>query len=106
MTAAWILEQALPSMVIEDSIHGPFPLYHTDLHFNNILIDENFNVTGIIDWSDSQTVPLENFLISPELDTFPGLSVEENAPIVAFRGKFAVALRERERGDNDHFPDD
>ena len=82
------------------------PALPTDLHFNIILIDENFNVTGIIDWSDSQTVPLENFLISPELGTFPGLSVEENAPIVAFRGKFAAALRERERGDNDHFPDD
>ena len=108
MTAAWILEQALPSMVIEDFIHGPFPLCHTDLHFNNILVDENFNVTGIIDWSDSQTVPLESFLISPEFVTFPGLSVEENAPIVAFRGKFAAALREREkeRGDNDRFPDD
>ena len=106
MTAAWILEQALPSMVIENFLHGPFPLCHTDLHFNNILIDENFNITGIIDWSDSQTVPLESFLISPEFVTFPGLSVEENAPIVTFRRKFAAALRERERrGDNDHAPD-
>ena len=106
MTAAWILEQALPSMVIEDFIHGPFPLCHTDLHFNNILIDENFNITGIIDWSDSQTVPLESFRISPEFVTYPGLSVEENAPILAFRGKFAAALRERERGNIGHVPDD
>ena len=106
MTAAWILEQALPSMVIEDFTHGPFPLCHTDLHFNNVLIDENLNITGIIDWSDSQTVPLESFLISPEFVTFPGLSVEENAPVIAFRRKFAAALRERERGDNDHVWDD
>lgn len=107
MTAAWILEQALPSMVIEKFLHGSFPLCHTDLHFNNILIDENFNITGIIDWSNSQTVPLERFLISPEFVTFPGLSVEENAGIVAFRGKFAAALRERERGgdNHDHVPD-
>lgn len=104
MTAAWVLEQALPSMIVEDFIHGPFPLCHTDLHFNNILIDDDYNITGIIDWSDAQTVPLERFLISPEFVTFPGLSVEENAPIVAFRAKFAAALRERERGDDP--PDD
>ena len=83
-----------------------FPLCHTDLHFNNILIDETFNITGIIDWSDSQTVPLESFLISPEFVTYPGLSVEENAPIVAFRGTFAAGQRERERGNNDHLSDD
>ncbi len=100
MTAAWVLEQALPSMIIEDFLHGPFPLCHIDLHYNNILIDDDFNITGIIDWSDSQTVPLEQFLISPEFGTFPGLSVEQNAPIVAFREKFAASLRKRERGDN------
>ena len=100
MTAVWILEQALPSMIIEDFLHGPFPLCHIDLHYNNILIDDDFNITGIIDWSDSQTVPLEQFLTSPEFATFPGLSVEENAPIVAFRENFAASLRKRERGDN------
>lgn len=104
MTSAWILEQALPSMIIEDFIHGPFPLCHVDLHYENILIDDDFNITGIIDWSHSQTVPLERFLISPEFVTFPGLSVEQNAPIVAFRVAFAAALRERGRGDG--LPDD
>ncbi|CAF9924363.1 hypothetical protein IMSHALPRED_006163 [Imshaugia aleurites] len=104
MTAAWILEQALPSMIVENFIHGPFPLCHIDLHYNNILIDEDFNITGIIDWSDSQTVPLERFLTTPEFTTFPGLSVEQNAPIVVFREKFAAALKKRERGDD--LPDD
>ena len=99
MTSTWILEQALPSMIVEDFIQGPFPLCHVDLHYENILIDDDFNITGIIDWSDSQTVPLERFLISPEFVTFPGLSVEDNAPIVAFRVAFAAALRERGRGD-------
>ena len=100
MTAAWILEQALPSMIVENFIHGPFPLCHIDLHYNNILIDEDFNITGIIDWSDSQTVPLERFHTTPEFVTFPGLSVEQNAPIVAFSEKFATALKKRERGDD------
>lgn len=100
MTAVWVLEQALPSIIVEEFIHGPFPLCHIDLHYNNILIDDDFNITGIIDWSDSQTVPLELFLNSPEFATFPGLSLEENAPILAFREKFAAALKKRERGDN------
>jgi hypothetical protein len=72
-TVAWILEQALPSRVIEEYFHGPFPLCHTYLHYNNILVDEDYNITGIIDWSEAQTVPLERFMISPEFITYPGL---------------------------------
>ena len=70
-TAAWILEQALPSMVVEDHVYGPFPLCHVDLHHHNNLFDKDFNITGIIDWSGAQTVPLERFLASPEFATFP-----------------------------------
>lgn len=95
-TAAWVLEQALPSMVVEDHVYGPFPLCHLDLHHDNILVDDDFNITGIIDWSNAQTVPLERFLISPEFATFPGLSSEKNAPTFRFRQKFATALRVRE----------
>jgi hypothetical protein len=68
------------------------------LHYNNILVDDEFNITGIIDWSDAQIVPIECFLITPEFVTFPGLSMEENAPIVAFREMFAAALRTKELG--------
>lgn len=97
-TAAWILELALPSMVLDQHIHGPFPLCHVDLHYGNILFDQDFNITGIIDWSGAQTVPLERFLVSPEFATFPGLLAEENAPTVAFREKFKAALMGRELG--------
>jgi isoamyl acetate esterase len=95
-TAAWILEQALPSMVVEDHVYGPFPLCHVDLHHNNILFDKDFNITGIIDWGGAQTVPLERFLASPEFAVFPGLSTEENASTIKFRDNFAAALRVRE----------
>ena len=95
-TAAWILEQALPSMVVEEHIHGPFPVCHLDLHYNNMLLDDDFHITGIIDWSYAQSAPLERFMISSEFVTFPRLSVEQNATIVAFRDKFAAALRMRE----------
>ncbi|KAF7510185.1 hypothetical protein GJ744_007084 [Endocarpon pusillum] len=68
-TAAWIFEQALPSMVVEDHVYGPFPPIHVDLHQNNIFFDKAFNITGIIDWSGAQTVPVERFLAIPELAT-------------------------------------
>ena len=29
-TSSWILEQALPSMIVDDYIHGPFPVCHMD----------------------------------------------------------------------------
>jgi len=95
-TSSWILEQSLPSMIIDNYIHGPFPICHMDFHYNNILIDDDFNITGIIDWSDAQTVPLERFTITPEFATFPGLSAEENESSVTFRKKFAAALKKRE----------
>ncbi|RDL39360.1 uncharacterized protein BP5553_03700 [Venustampulla echinocandica] len=95
-TAAWILEQALPAMVVEEYVRGPFPLCHMDLHYGNILVDDDYNITGIIDWSDAQTVPLERFIITPEFAMFPGLSDEKSAPSIAFREKFAAVLRTKE----------
>ena len=83
-------------MVVEEYLEGPFPLCHLDLHRYNVLVDDDYNITGIIDWSDAQTVPLERFMITPEFVTFPGLSDEKNAVIIAFADKFATALRKLE----------
>lgn len=63
--AAWFLEQAVPSMIEQSRLHGPFPLCHTDTHYNNILVAENYNI-GIVDWSDLQTGPVECFSANPE----------------------------------------
>jgi aminoglycoside phosphotransferase (APT) family kinase protein len=40
---------------------GPFPLKHPDLSFQNVLVDENFDVVAILDWSFASTVPTEEF---------------------------------------------
>jgi hypothetical protein len=93
---SWILEKALPSMIVEECIYGPFPLCHLDLHYNNVLLDSDYNITGIIDWSDAQTVPVERFAVSPEFVTLPGLSFKANEPIRAFREMFIKALEEIE----------
>ncbi|PVH74570.1 hypothetical protein DL98DRAFT_429229, partial [Cadophora sp. DSE1049] len=95
-TAAWILEQAVPAMVLPELVHGPFPLCHVDFHFENILRDEDFNITGITDWSNVQTVPVERFTVMPEIATFPGASEEVKARIACFRTALKEGLRRRE----------
>lgn len=38
-----------------------FPLKHIDLHWQNVLLDLDLIVVGIIDWDGAQTVPRESF---------------------------------------------
>lgn len=47
-----------------DGNNGPFPLCHTDFLHSNIIVDDNFDVLGIIDWEGACTLPLQ-------LITFP-----------------------------------
>lgn len=74
--AAWLLEKSLTTITTEEQIYSPFPLCHLDLHFNNIIVDGDYNITGIIDWSNAQTVPIERFAINPEFIPPPAASVE------------------------------
>lgn len=52
---------------LSTSNNRPFPLCHDDFLHSNIMVDENFNVTGIIDWEGACTVcpgswlPFPNF---------------------------------------------
>ena len=61
---------------------GPFPFYHRDFHYNNISVDDDFNITGALDWSGARTVLVERFAAYADLMTYPLLSEEENRPIV------------------------
>jgi hypothetical protein len=45
--------------------HGPFRLHHPDIGANNLLLDNDFNITGLIDWSGTVIVPVESFCIMP-----------------------------------------
>jgi hypothetical protein len=97
LTACWVLKMALTHMTIEDRVRGPFPLCHLDLHFGNMLFDNEYNLTGIIDWSSAQAAPLEQLSVCPEFITFPGLSDEENQPIVELKNLVVESIREMER---------
>ena len=63
--ACWILSKAVLFAIKKEVVSGPFPFSHPDLHYNNILVDENYDITGIIDWSGAGTVPQELFAAIP-----------------------------------------
>ena len=42
-----------------------FPLFHADFSNCNFLFDEEFNLTGVIDWTYSHTAPWEQFCRFP-----------------------------------------
>lgn len=96
LTACWVLKIALAHIVIEDRVRGPFPLCHLDLHFGNLLFDDEYNLTGVIDWSDAQAAPIEQLSVCPELVIFPGLSDEQNRPTVEFKKLVIQFVREME----------
>jgi hypothetical protein len=96
LTACWVLKSAIAHIVIDDRIRGPFPLCHLDLHYGNLLFDDEYNLTGVIDWSNAQVAPLEQLSVCPELIVFPGLSHEKNLPILELRKLVIQSLEELE----------
>ncbi|KAH6634769.1 kinase-like domain-containing protein [Chaetomium sp. MPI-SDFR-AT-0129] len=93
LAACWVLKTAVSHIIIEPRLRGPFPLCHLDLHHGNLLFDDDYNLTGVIDWSAAQTVPLERLAVSPEFITFPAAPAEVNTSIVAFRELVREHLR-------------
>ncbi|KAI1173436.1 kinase-like domain-containing protein [Nemania sp. FL0916] len=68
--ACHILETAVPRIIVEAAMHGPFPLCHVDLHSGNLLLDDDYNLRGVIDWNQAQTVPVERLAVFPETSAF------------------------------------
>ncbi|KAG6188507.1 hypothetical protein E4U24_001377 [Claviceps purpurea] len=92
--ACGILKEAVSHIIIEDRLHGPFPLCHFDLHFGNLLFDDEYNLTGVVDWDGAATAPLERLAVSPEFITFPRISDEKNQVILDFRATVRECLQE------------
>ncbi|KAG5989135.1 hypothetical protein E4U52_005892 [Claviceps spartinae] len=92
--ACWILKQATSHIIVEDRLYGPFPLCHFDLHYGNLLFDDEYNLTGVVDWDGAATAPLERLAVSPEFITFPGISDEKNQVILDFRATVRDCLQE------------
>jgi aminoglycoside phosphotransferase (APT) family kinase protein len=77
--AAFILRQAIPFMVSNATLHGPFALCHQEMNHKNILLsgsdEDGYKITGIIDWDGVQVLPLECCVANPDFD-IPQLSSE------------------------------
>jgi hypothetical protein len=96
LVACRVLEQGRCSLVLREKMTGPFPLQHVDFQFNNILLDDDFNITGITDWTGAQTVPCESFATCRELIIPPNAPVETSARTSAFCVMVKKAWKERE----------
>ncbi|EGX94776.1 Protein kinase-like domain [Cordyceps militaris CM01] len=95
-TACWVLKSAMAQIIVQDRVHGPFLLCHFDLHYGNLLFDDEYNLTGVLDWSGAGTAPLERLAVSPEWITFPGITDEQNQVILDFREAVRDHLRHLE----------
>lgn len=93
VAACILLHAALGNLKMEVQC-GPFPLSHPDLHYNNILVDDQYNITGIIDWSGVMTVPQEVFAAVPGFRCPP--QSDERAAYELCLELFIKALRQRE----------
>lgn len=69
-----------------------FPLYHHDISLQNLFVDDDLNITCVIDWAFSSTVPPAQLLATPGLphprDLVLDLSLES-----AFRSGFETQNR-------------
>ncbi|KAJ7578719.1 hypothetical protein C8J56DRAFT_355276 [Mycena floridula] len=62
---AWFMRSCVPELYdAQDDQHG-FPLCPGDFHSQNIIIDGDLQITGIIDWEGSGTFPVSSFAIHP-----------------------------------------
>jgi aminoglycoside phosphotransferase len=91
------LTDVIPSLTIAPRRRSArFPLAHIDFHYGNVLLDDDYNVTGIIDWTNAHTVPVEVFAAWPEIMIPGSASNEVKAAIVQFRDLFTKALKKLE----------
>ncbi|KAE8352423.1 kinase-like domain-containing protein [Aspergillus coremiiformis] len=60
-----------------------FPLCHPDLSVNNIYVDDNYNITCIIDWAFTSSIPESMLLTTPGLPQYRDeISSELHIPFI------------------------
>ncbi|KAF5017914.1 hypothetical protein F66182_10130 [Fusarium sp. NRRL 66182] len=90
--------------------HGPFPIYHGDFGHNNVIVDDDYRVLGVIDWEGAFAGPWEIFgdfplsisTVPPAMDAPWGYN-EDGSPIsvevaqkVADQKDYVTAVKEEE----------
>lgn len=59
----WLFTQAAP--MLSERNDGPFPLMHPDPWGQQLLMDKDYTVNGVIDWDEASTVPWLEFCTYP-----------------------------------------
>jgi hypothetical protein len=81
-------DSIIPRLVRPVSQSDPgFPLHHHDISLQNIFVDDDLNITCIIDWAFSSTVPPAQLLATPGLP-HPRDLVLDLSLVSAFRSGF------------------
>ena len=76
----------------------PFSIHHPDFSVDNIFVDDDFNITCIIDWAFCSSVPLSILLTAPGL---PQSRYEVDISLLsAFENGFRCALQENTQHEN------
>ena len=57
---------------------GPFPLFHVDFGHNNIVVDDDYSVLGVIDWEHACSVPWERIHFPWTLTVLPAPMVPDS----------------------------
>jgi len=70
-TDMWLFRSLLPSLVLPEYNRGPFILKNGRLRREIVFFDDNYQLTGIINWEWSRTVPIQGATISPHFITIP-----------------------------------
>jgi hypothetical protein len=66
---------------------GSFPLSHPDLHFGNVFVDDDLNITCVIDWGSASSVPVSELLAAHGLLRTGGGPIEDSF-VAAFQAGF------------------
>lgn len=92
--------RALPDLVAESaSREGPFYLKHYDDKGDHILVDDDYNITGIIDWEFASAEAKELAFSSPCMMWPVGDFYDGSNALSEDEVRFAAAFGRRGRGD-------
>jgi len=92
---AWLYREAIPYFASETFNDHTFPLCHADFSNCNILFDDDYKITGVIDWTWAQSGPWELFACFPH--EFSRIFYPEKSLDKQSRRLFLEILEEEER---------
>lgn len=92
--AGQFLREMIPRLL--SGVRNGFTLSHPDLHLGNLYVDDNFNITCIIDWSSASSGPFTELIATPSL----GSSAAPPSQLLtaAFRSGFSQRVRKADSG--------